>query len=115
MPDPVKRMINAQAVRIQRELVPGSGCVPSGEPFLTYGIWVLPFTHSGIGLTVFLIDRSITSEADHNRAMEEAVQAREETVRRLKEASLDRRPTSLQRATDSRIPLSGKRLVPSRP
>jgi hypothetical protein len=65
-------MTKKQAVRVQRELVPGSNCIPNGEPFLTYGIWVLPFTYGGIGLTVFLVDRPITSEFDHERAREEA-------------------------------------------
>jgi hypothetical protein len=58
-------MTKEQAVRVQRELVPGSGCVPNGEPFLTYGIWVLPFTHIDVGLTVFLVDRPIKTEPDH--------------------------------------------------
>jgi hypothetical protein len=75
-------MTKAQAVRIQRELVPDSGCVPNGEPFLTYRIWVLPFTYGGIGLTVFLIDRPITSEGDHEGAKEEAVQKLGEAIAR---------------------------------
>jgi hypothetical protein len=75
-------MTEEQAVRIQRELVPGSGCVPNGEPFLTYGIWVLPFTHGDTGLTVLLIDRSIASEADHKKAKEEATQKLQEVLGR---------------------------------
>jgi hypothetical protein len=66
-------MTKEQAVHIQRELLPGSGSVPNGEPFLTYGIWVLPFTKGGLGLEVFLVDRRILSQADHNNAKEEAV------------------------------------------
>jgi hypothetical protein len=50
---------------VQHELLRGSGSVANGEPFLTYGIWVLPFTRSGMGLEVFLIDRPVASEADH--------------------------------------------------
>jgi hypothetical protein len=65
------KLTKEQAVRIQRELVPGSKCAPNGEPFLTYGIWVLPLTH-GIELTVLLIDRSITSKADQKKSEEEA-------------------------------------------
>jgi hypothetical protein len=75
-------MTQEQAVRIQRELVPGSGCVPNGEPFLTYGVWVLPFTYGGIGVNVFLIDRPITSEGDHDWAREEAVQKLQEAIAR---------------------------------
>jgi hypothetical protein len=67
-------MMQEQAVRIQHELLPGSGCVPNGEPFLTYGIWVLPFTNGSIGLNVFLVDRRIASEADHQEAKREAVE-----------------------------------------
>jgi hypothetical protein len=65
-------MTQEQAVRIQRELLRGSGCFPNGEPFLTYGIWVLPFVRSGAGSEVFLIDRIITSESDHQNAKNEA-------------------------------------------
>ena len=75
-------MTKEQAVRIQRELVPGSGCVPSGEPFLTYGIWVLPFSHNGVGLNVFVIDRNITSEAGHETAKAEATQKLREALER---------------------------------
>jgi hypothetical protein len=75
-------MTKEQAARVQRELVSGSGCVPNGEPFLTYGIWVLPFTHGGIGLTVFLVDRPMASEADHKRAREEAFQKLGEAIAR---------------------------------
>jgi hypothetical protein len=65
-------MTQEQALRIQRELLPSSGGVPNGEPFLTYGIWVLPFTCGGSGLNVYLLDRQIESESDHNKAKEEA-------------------------------------------
>jgi len=75
-------MTQAQAVRIQRELVPGSGCVPNGDPFLTYGIWVLHFTYGGIGLSVFLIDRLIASEPDHQWAKEEAARKLAEAIAR---------------------------------
>jgi len=75
-------MTQAQAVRIQRELVPGSGCVPNGDPFLTYGIWVLPFKYGGIELTVFLIDRSIASEGEHETTKEEAVQKLRDAIAR---------------------------------
>jgi hypothetical protein len=67
----IPKMTKAQAVRIQRELVPGSGCVPTDEPFKTYGIWVLAFSHRGKGLTVFLTDRPIESEAEYEIAKEE--------------------------------------------
>ena len=62
-----------QAMRVQSELLRGSDCVPNGEPFLTYGIWVLPFSRDGAASEVFLIDRKITSEADNEKAKEEAV------------------------------------------
>jgi hypothetical protein len=75
-------MTKEQVVRIQRELVPDSGCVPNGEPFLTYGMWVLPFSYGGIGLTVFLVDRSIASESDHNDVKEEAAQKLAEAISR---------------------------------
>jgi hypothetical protein len=61
-----------QAVRVQRELLRSSDCVPNGEPFLTYGIWVLPFSRDGAASEVFLIDREITSQTDHEKAKEEA-------------------------------------------
>ena len=77
-----KTMTKAQAVRIQRELLPGSECVPNGEPFLTYGIWVLPFKYGGIELTVFLIDRSIASEGEHETTKEEAVQKLRDAIAR---------------------------------
>ena len=75
-------MTKEQALRVQRELVPGSKCVPNGEPFLTYGIWVLPFTYGGAGLTVFLVDRPIISESDHDRATDEAAQKLREAIAR---------------------------------
>jgi hypothetical protein len=61
-----------QAIRIQREILPASGSVPNGEPFLTFGIWVLPFSRGGAGSEVFLKDRKITSQADHEKAKKEA-------------------------------------------
>jgi hypothetical protein len=67
-------MTQEQVVRIQQELLPGSGSFPNGDPFLTYGIWVLPFTKLGIGLRIFLVDRVISSEADHEKAREEATE-----------------------------------------
>ena len=75
-------MTKQQAAQVQRELGPGSGCVPSGEPFLTYGIWVLPFSHNGVGLTVFLVDRPIASEVDHERARKEVFTRLEEVIGR---------------------------------
>jgi hypothetical protein len=65
-------MTQEQAVRIQRELLRASDCAPNGRPFLTYGIWVLPFSRAGATSEIFLIDRKITSEADHEKAKEEA-------------------------------------------
>jgi 8-oxo-dGTP pyrophosphatase MutT (NUDIX family) len=67
-------MKQEQAVRIQRELLRGSGATLNGEPFLTYGIWVLPFTEGGMGREVFLIDRPISSESDHQAAKREAAE-----------------------------------------
>ncbi len=61
-----------EAIRIQREILPAFGSVPNGEPFLTYGIWVLPFSRAGAGSEVFLNDRKITSEGDHEKAKKEA-------------------------------------------
>jgi hypothetical protein len=75
-------MTQEQAARIQREILPGSGCDPAGKPFLTYGIWVLPVTHAGVGLNVFVIDRPITSESDHEKAKTEAVQKLQEALAR---------------------------------
>jgi len=75
-------MTREQAVRIQREILPGSGCVPNGEPFLTYGIWVVPLSHDGIGLNVFLIDREIASESDHLTAKDEATKKLLESIAR---------------------------------
>jgi hypothetical protein len=65
-------MTKEQAHRIQREILPAFGSVPSAEPFLTYGIWVLPFSRAGAESKVFLVDRSITSEPDHAKAKEVA-------------------------------------------
>ena len=62
--------------------MPGSGGVPDGQPFLTYGIWVLPFTHIDVGLTVFLVDRPIKTEPDHKRALAEAFQKLKEVIAR---------------------------------
>ena len=59
---------------MQRELLRGSDCDQNGEPFLTYGIWVLPFSRNGMGLEVFLVDRGITSEADHKAVKSEATE-----------------------------------------
>jgi hypothetical protein len=43
---------------------------------------VLPFSHGGKGLSVFLMDRPITSEVDHEITKEEAVEKlREATAR----------------------------------
>jgi len=68
------KMTPEQALRIQHELLPGSGSIPNGDPFLTYGMWVLPFTHDAKGLSVFLADRTIASGSDHRKAKEEATQ-----------------------------------------
>jgi hypothetical protein len=62
-----------QAIRVQSELLRGSDCVPNGEPFLTYGIWVLPFSRDGAASEIFLVDRKIASKADHRKAKEEAM------------------------------------------
>jgi len=35
-------------------------------------MWVLPFTHGGIGLNVLLIDRPIASEGDHYTAKDKS-------------------------------------------
>jgi hypothetical protein len=75
-------MTKEQVVRIQREVVPDFGCIPNGEPFLTYGIWVLPFSRDGVGLNVFLIDREITFESDHHTAKEEATKKLSEAIAR---------------------------------
>ena len=75
-------MTQEQAARVQREIAPGSGCVPNGEPFLTYGIWVLPFAHGGTGLNVFVADRQITSESDHETTKIEAIQKINEVLTR---------------------------------
>jgi hypothetical protein len=60
-----------QAARIQREILPAFGSVPNGEPFLRYGIWVLPFSRAGAASEVLLVDRNITSEPDHAKTREE--------------------------------------------
>jgi hypothetical protein len=73
-------MTPEQVIRIQRELLPGSGSFPDGDPFLIYGMWVFPFTKRGIGLRVFLVDRAISSEADHEQAKEEAAERFREAV-----------------------------------
>jgi hypothetical protein len=75
-------MTKEQVIRIQREILPGSGHVPNGEPFLTYGIWVLPFSRDGIGVNVFLIDRETTSESEHVAAKEEATKKLSEAISR---------------------------------
>jgi len=67
-------MTQKQALRLQRELLPGSGVVSNGEPFLTYGMWVLPFTRGSLELNVFLNDRPVRSEVDHPEAMDEAIE-----------------------------------------
>jgi hypothetical protein len=33
-----------------------------------YGVWAFPFSHAGIELPVYLIDRPIATGADHNNA-----------------------------------------------
>ena len=65
-------MTKDQAARIQQEIFPAFGSVPNGEPFLTYGIWVLPFKRGGAGSEVFLVDRQIISESDYRKAKQEA-------------------------------------------
>jgi hypothetical protein len=65
-------MTPGQARRIQRETLPAFGSVPNGEPFLTFGIWVFPFSRAGAASEVFLVDRTITSEVDHLKAKKEA-------------------------------------------
>jgi len=84
-------MTQEQALRLQRELLPGSGVVSNGEPFLMYGIWVLPFTHGSIGLNVFLVDRPIRSEADHQEAVVEAIEKLRPA--KAKRDSVESRPT----------------------
>jgi hypothetical protein len=83
-------MTQEQVLRVQRELLPGSGCFPNGDPFLVYGIWVLPFTKLGSGLKVFLVDRAISSEADHEKAREEAVKSFRRAVARKDKLRADR-------------------------
>ncbi len=75
----IRRMTPEQARRIQHEILPGSGSIPNGDPFLTYGMWVLPFSHDAKGISVFLPDRPIVSKSEYQRAMEE-------TARRLRVA-----------------------------
>ena len=77
-----------QAMRVQRELLGGSGCVPNGEPFLTYGIWVLPFARGGAASEVFLIDRKIASRADHEKAKEEATDKLKQAIAGLRTTQL---------------------------
>lgn len=60
-------------MRVQSELLRGFDCVPNGEPFLTYGIWVLPFSRAGAASEIFLVDREIAPKADHRKAKEEAM------------------------------------------
>ena len=79
-------MIQEQALRIQREILPAFGSVPNGEPFLTYGIWVLPFSRAGAASEVFLVDRKITSKADHAKAREEAVEKLKQAIAGLETA-----------------------------
>ena len=64
-------MTREQAARIQREILPAFGSVPNGDPFLTHGTWVLPFSRSGVPSEVFIFERKITSEADHEKAKQE--------------------------------------------
>jgi len=75
-------MTQDQAIRIQGELLLRAGIVANGEPLLTYGIWVLPFTHGGIGMNVFLVERAISSEADHEDAKAEATERLEQALAR---------------------------------
>jgi hypothetical protein len=77
-----RKMTQEHAVRIQHDLLLGSGSLPNGDPFLTYGIWVLPFTHDGKGLDVLLEDRAIASETDYEKAKEEATKRRLEVLAR---------------------------------
>jgi hypothetical protein len=82
----IRKMTQVQALRIQHELLPGSGSISNGDPFLTYGMWVLPFSHDGKGISVFLPDRTVASGSDHRKAKKEATQrlvealARKDTV-----------------------------------
>jgi hypothetical protein len=75
-------MTKQQAANIQREIAPDYGCVPNGEPFLTYGIWVLPLAHHGDGINVFVTDREITSESASAKAKAEAIQKLQESLGR---------------------------------
>jgi len=78
----ISEMTQEQAARVQHELLRGSECVLNGEPFLTYGIWVLPFTHGQIGLTVFVTDRPVASESDHQEATREATETLQHALSR---------------------------------
>jgi hypothetical protein len=71
-PTIIGKITSEQAVRIQCDILPDFGSVPNGKPFLTYGIWVLPFKRGGAASEVFVVDRPITSESDHRKAKKEA-------------------------------------------
>jgi hypothetical protein len=55
-------MTQAQATRIQHELLPISKGIPNRDPYLEYGIWILPFVRGGTILNVFLEDRNLMTE-----------------------------------------------------
>jgi hypothetical protein len=65
-------MTQAQATRIQHELLPISKGIPNRDPYLEYGIWILPFDRGGTILNVFLEDRNLMTETDHARAKRDA-------------------------------------------
>jgi hypothetical protein len=78
----IGKMTPEQALRIQHELLPGSGSIPNGDPFLTYGMWVLPLIHDGKGISVFLPDRTVSTGSDYRKAKEEATQKVVEVIAR---------------------------------
>ena len=58
-------------LQIWREILPGMANAPDGEPHLENGTWTVPFRRNNFGLQVWLPDRPIFSEADHQKAKDE--------------------------------------------
>jgi hypothetical protein len=51
---------------------PGNFPNHGAASFLHNPLWMLPFTHGGSRLNVFLVDKPIESESGHNKIKEEA-------------------------------------------
>lgn len=64
-------MTQEQIAQICGDFLPSAGNLPAGEPSLSVGFWVVPFSRKGFVLQAFLRDRPASSESELGEAKRE--------------------------------------------